>query len=128
MSPRPDTNASRRFPAPPHVRHRTTVSPAGSEPSVGVNDDTRLSNRLIRLVVHRVEARWRQLSGGSADIAMLIQMLACGDASCVDRLTPRPPLRLSLHLVQLLEEELLTSWRAGESSANDVLPTLDRVW
>ncbi len=78
--------------------------------------------------MHRVEARWRQLSGGSADIAMLIQMLACGDASCVDRLTPRPPLRLSLHLVQLLEEELLTSWRAGESSANDVLPTLDRVW
>src|SRR5882724_8398513 len=120
MSLRPDANASMRFSAPPQVRHRPSVPPAGSEPSVEA------SNRLIRLVVHRVEARWRQLSGGSADVAMLTQMLACGDASCVDRLTPRPPLRLSLHLVQLLAEELLTSWRAGESSATDVLPTLDR--
>src|SRR5207247_10388279 len=48
-----------------------------------------------------------------------------GDAFFLDRLTPRPSLRQSLHLVDLLEDELLTLWRAGEGSAAHVLPTFD---
>jgi signal transduction histidine kinase len=82
---------------------------------------------VITLAVHRVEARWRQSFGASAEVAILTRMLAVGDASFVDRPTPRPPLRLSLYLVHLLEDELLTSWRGGESSATDVLAALDRV-
>jgi len=127
MSPRPDAKASVFHVAPPPLRHRITVPPAGAEPSVGVNAAARVNDRLLTLAVRRVEARWRQSSGGSADDAILTRILAGGDASIVDRLTPRPPLRLSLHLLHLLEDELLTSWHAGESSATDVLPTLDRV-
>ena len=104
-----------------------TVPPAGSEPSVRVNAAAFVNDRLITLAARRVEARWRQSSGGSDDVAILTRILAGGDASVLDRLTPRPPLRLCLHLVQLLEDELLTSWRTGETSATDVLPPLDRA-
>jgi signal transduction histidine kinase len=50
-----------------------------------------------------------------------------GDASFIDSLTPRPSLRLSLHLVDLLEDELLALGRAGETPASQVLQTVGRL-
>jgi signal transduction histidine kinase len=50
-----------------------------------------------------------------------------GDASFIDSLTPRPSLRLSLHLVDLLEDELLAIGRSGETPASQVLQTVGRL-
>src|SRR5213078_96330 len=36
-------------------------------------------------------------------------------------------LRLSLHLIDLLEDEVLTMWRCGENSTAQVLQTIDRL-
>lgn len=126
-SSRPDARASRRFAAHPPVRQRTAVLPAVSEPPVGVDAAAGVNTDLITLAVRRVEARWRESFGAAAEVAILTRILAFGDASFLDRPTPPPPLRASLHLAHLLEDELLASWRAGESAATDVLPTLDRV-
>jgi len=89
-------------------------------------------DRLLAHAIRRVEARWRESSGGSAELAASAPMLAAsllaadrGDAFFLDRLTPRPSLRQSLHLVDLLEDELLTLWRSGKGSAAHVLPTID---
>src|SRR6267154_497457 len=119
---------SRPSPGPGTVRQR------GSDPSIGVVPVTGVSNRLLTRAIRRVEARWRELYGPSTDIADIPRILAAtalaadrGDASFIDTLTPRPSLRLSLHLIDLLEEEVLTLWRSGENAPAQVLQTIDRV-
>jgi signal transduction histidine kinase len=51
--------------------------------------------------------------------------VARGDASFIDALTPRPSLRLSLHLIDQLEDELLALWRPAHDSAQ-ILQTIAR--
>ncbi|MGE5802971.1 MAG: sensor histidine kinase [Gemmatimonadota bacterium] len=84
--------------------------------------------------IRRVEARWRESAGGASEIADIIPILeAVADAvdrnmaSLIDTLSPRPPLRLSLHLIDLLEDELLTLWRSGRDSAAEFLDLVSRV-
>jgi len=93
-----------------------------------------ISSRLLTRAIRRVEARWRDLYGPSIDVADIPRILAAsalaadrGDASFIDTLTPRPSLRLSLHLVDLLEDELLVLGRAGETPATQVLQTVGRL-
>ena len=81
-----------------------------------------------------MEGRWRELYGATTDVADIPRILAAtalaadrGDASFIESLTPRPSLRLSLHLVDLLEDELLAVWRKGETAASLVLQTVGRV-
>src|SRR6267154_2799049 len=119
---------SRPSPGPGTVRQR------GSDPSIGVVPVTGVSNRLLTRAIRRVEARWRELYGPSTDIADIPRILAAsalaadrGDASFIDSLTPRPSLRLSLHLVDLLEDELIALWRSGENAPAQVLQTIDRL-
>jgi len=84
--------------------------------------------------VRRVAARWRESRGTSADVADIAPMLVGsalaadqGDASFVDVLSRRPSLRLSLYLVDRLEEELLALWHSGNSSAVQVLQAITRL-
>lgn len=100
----------------------------------GVAPVTGVSSRLLTRAIRRVEARWRQSFGPSTDVAEIPRILAAaalaadrGDASFIDTLTPRPSLRLSLHLVDLLEDELLAVWRKGETAASQVLQTMGRL-
>lgn len=111
-----------------HSRHRV------ADPSVGIKPVAGVSNHLLTHAIRRVEARWRDSYGASADAPDIARILAasalaadCGDASFIDALTPRPSLRLSLHLLDLLEDELLTLWRSGERSATHVLSTVGRL-
>lgn len=115
---------NRPSPAPGNVRRV-------SDPAV--NPVTGVTNRLLTRAIRRVEARWRELYGETADIADIPRILAAsalaadrGDASFIDTLTPRPALRLSLHLVDLLEDELISLARAGEPAAH-VLQTVGRL-
>ncbi len=71
--------------------------------------------------------------GPQTDVADIPRILAAsalaadrGDASFIDTLTPRPSLRLSLHLVDLLEDELIALGQAGET-ASQVLQTVGRL-
>ena len=119
---------SRSSPAPGSVR------PRNSDPSVAVAPVPGVSNSLLTRAIRRVEARWRELYGPSTDIADIPRILAAsalaadrGDASFIDALSPRPSLRLSLHLVDLLEDELLAVWRSSEIAATQVLQTLSRL-
>jgi len=119
---------SRPTPTPGSVRQRV------SDPAVGVVPVTGISSRLLTRAIRRVEARWRDLYGPSTDVADIPRILAAsalatdrGDASFIDSLTPRPSLRLSLHLVDLLEDELLALGRAGETPASQVLQTVGRL-
>ena len=96
-------------------------------------DVPEISSILTR-AIRRVEARWRDLYGPSTDVADIPRILAAsalaadrGDASFIDTLTPRPSLRLSLHLVDLLEDELLELGRTGETPASQVLQTVGRL-
>lgn len=93
-----------------------------------------VNNALLTRAIRRVEARWRELYGTSTDIADIPRILAAsalaadrGDASFIDALTPRPSLRLSLHLVDLLEDELLNVWRSSDTAASQVLQTIGRL-
>ncbi len=81
-----------------------------------------------------MEARWRERYGATTDGADIPRILAASalaadraDASFIEALTPRPSLRLSLHLVDLLEDELLAIWRKGETAASQVLQTVARL-
>lgn len=112
----------------PGVRHRV------SDPAVGVVPVTGVSSRLLTRAIRRVEARWREEYGPSTDVADIPRILAAsalaadrGDASFIDTLTPRPSLRLSLHLVDLLEDELLALGRSGETPASQVLQAVGRL-
>ena len=105
-----------------------------SDPGVSVKPVTGVTNRLLTRAIRRVEARWRELYGSSADVADIPRILAAsalaadhGDASFIESLTPRPSLRLSLHLVDLLEDELLAVWQKGETAASQVLQTVGRL-
>jgi signal transduction histidine kinase len=116
---------NRPTPAPDTIRRS---SDPGVSPVTGVN------NRLLTRAIRRVEARWRELYGPSTDVADIPRILAAsalaadsGDASFIDSLTPRPSLRLSLHLVDLLEDELLSLARSGETAATHVLQTIGRL-
>src|SRR5438067_502167 len=111
------STAERQFlsrPSPtPGVRLRL------SDPAVGVVPVTGVTNRLLTRAIRRVEARWRELYGPSTDAADIPRILAAsalaadrGDPSFIDSLTPRPSLRLSLHLVDLLEDELISLARS----------------
>jgi signal transduction histidine kinase len=88
---------------------------------------------LLLHAIRRVEARWREsygASGPAADITPLLEAsaltVARGDASFIDALTPRPSLRLSLHLIDQLEDELLALWRPAHDSAQ-ILQTIARL-
>src|SRR2546428_1876597 len=113
--------------APGTVRQRV------SDPSLVVLPVTGVGNRLLTRAIRRVEARWRDLYGPATDVADIPRILAAsalaadrGDASFIDTLTPRPSLRLSLHLVDLLEDELIAQGRSGET-ASQVLQAVGRL-
>ena len=105
-----------------------------SNPPVGANPLTGVANGLLTRAIRRIETRWREKSGGPANVAAIAPILAAatlavdrGDASCIDALARRPSLRVTMQLVDLLEDELLTLWRSGECSPGDVVPTVDRL-
>jgi len=105
-----------------------------SDPPVRANPLGDVANGLVARAIRRIETRWRAASGGPADLAAIAPILAAatlavdgGDASCIDALARRPSLRLTMQLVDLLEDELLTLWRSGECSPGHVLPTVDRL-
>src|SRR5947208_13312565 len=116
------------------TRATGTVRQRISDPSLGVLPVTGVNNRLLTRAIRRIEARWRDLYGPATDVADIPRILAAsalaadrGDASFIDALTPRPSLRLSLHLVDLLEDELLAVWRRGDTAASQVLQTIARL-
>lgn len=113
----------RPSPAPPPKAR--TSGPAGLElvrPVAGV------SSRLLTRAVRRVEARWTQQYGPGTDTGDIPRLLAAfalaadhHDACYVDDLIPRPSLRLSQHLLDLLETELIAFWNAGEAPSHQAL-------
>ena len=123
----------RPSPAPivPGSGARSRTAGAGLElvrPVAGV------SSRLLTKAVRRVEARWLQLYGPSNDTGDIPRLLAAfalaadrRDAQYVDDLFPRPALRLSQHLLDLIEDELVTIWNAGEAASHHVLPAVAAV-
>jgi signal transduction histidine kinase len=127
-SPNPGDLPSTPAAHPPHPPRLRASDPGGVVPVTGIG------SRLLTRAIRRVEARWRELHGPSTDVADIPRILAAsalaadrGDASFIDTLTPRPSLRLSLHLVDLLEDELLAVWRTGETAAAQVLQAVARL-
>jgi signal transduction histidine kinase len=111
-----------------HIRQRISDPPVGAGPLAGV------ANGLLARAIGRIETRCSEIPGGPADLAAIAPILAAatlavdgGDASCIEALARRPSLRVTMQIVDLLEDELLTLWRSGEWSADDVLPTVDRL-
>jgi signal transduction histidine kinase len=126
--------APRRFPSNRasagfgHVRQRIADQPVGADTLAAVADG------LLTRAIGRIETRWSETSGGPANLAAIAPILVAatlavdrGDASCIDALARRPSLRVTMQLVDLLEDELLTLWRSGECSPEHVLPTVDRL-
>jgi signal transduction histidine kinase len=90
-----------------------------------------VSSRLLTKAVRRVEARWSKLYGPGNDAGDIPRLLAAfalaadrRDPLYVDDLLPRPPLRLSQHLLDLIEAELIAIWNAGEAASHQVLPAI----
>jgi len=117
-----------------HIRQRVADPSVGLNPPVGLNPVAGVTHALLTRAIRRIETRWSETSDGHADLAAIAPILAatalavdCGDASCIDALARRPSLRLTMQLVDLLEDELLTLWRSGECSPGHVLPTVDRL-
>ena len=116
----------RHSPTPPAPKART--SGGGLElvrPVAGV------SSRLLTKAVRRVEARWTKLYGPGSDAGDIPRLLAAfalaadrRDPLYIDDLFPRPQLRLSQHLLDLIEEELINIWNAGDSASHQVLPAI----
>jgi signal transduction histidine kinase len=84
--------------------------------------------------IRRVEARCRQSVGAAGELADVIPILeataasvARGDASFVDALSPRPPLRLSLHLIDMVQDELLMLWRSSRDAPAQFLDLVSRL-
>jgi signal transduction histidine kinase len=105
-----------------------------SDPPVRANPLAGGANGLLTRAIRRIETRCSETPGGPADLAAIAPILAAatlavdgGDASCIDALARRPSLRVTMQLVDLLEDELLTLWRDGECSPGDVVPTVDRL-
>jgi len=126
-------------PSPRRVRfHRSSGSSGHSRERAadphghsGLNPE--VTSALLTRATRRIEARWSETSDAPADLAASAPILAAvakavdrGDASCIDALA-RPSLRLTMHLVEMLQDELLTLWRSGECSPGYVLPTVDRL-
>ncbi len=115
----------------PIAAPKTRTSGSGLElvrPVAGV------SSRLLTKAVRRVEARWLQLYGPTKDTGDIPRLLAAfalaadrRDAQYVDDLFPRPSLRLSQHLLDLIEAELIAIWNAGESASHNVLPAISAL-
>src|SRR5256885_4361305 len=111
-----------------HSRERV-ADPRGHS---GINPE--VTSALLTRAIRRIEARWSETPEAPADLAAIAPILAAvalavhrGDASCIDAPAQRPALRLTMHLVEMLQDELLTLWRSGESSPGYVLPTVDRL-
>ena len=126
-------------PSPRRVRfHRSSGSSGHSRERAadphghsGLNPE--VTSALLTRAIRRIKARWSETSDAPADLAARAPILAAvalavdrGDASCIDA-PARPSLRLTMHLVDLLQDELLTLWRSGECSPGYVLPTVDRL-
>jgi signal transduction histidine kinase len=86
---------------------------------------------LLTAAVRRVEARWKQLYGASTEAGDIPRLLAAFALAAdhrnpiyVAELEPRPALRRSQRLLEMLEDELLRRWRAGQVSAAQVLPEI----
>ena len=146
-SPVPGTPPSEDPPATPtpgdtpehssHLGYAVPFQPLkgrASDPGVSAAPVTGVTNRLLTRAIRRVEARWRELYGSTTDVADIPRILAAsalaadhGDASFIESLTPRPSLRLSLHLVDLLEDELIALWRKGDTAPAQVLNTVGRL-
>jgi signal transduction histidine kinase len=123
------TAGTRGRPSPaPLPKARTSGPGLGLElirPVAGVG------SRILTKAVRRVEARWLQLYGPGNDTGNIPRLLAAfalaadrHDAHYVDDLLPRPSLRLSQHLLDLMEAELITIWNAGEVASHHVLPAI----
>jgi signal transduction histidine kinase len=118
-------------PSPGPIGAPKRTSGAGLElvrPVAGV------SSRLLTKAVRRVEARWLQLYGPGQDTGDIPRLLAAfalaadrRDAQYIDDLFPRPALRLSQHLLDLIEAELIAIWNAGESASHHVLPAISAL-
>ena len=98
----------------------------------GINPE--VTSALLSRAIRRIEARWSETPDAPADLAAIAPILAAvalavhrGEASCIDAPAQRPALRLTMHLVEMLQDELLTLWRSGECAAGYVLPTVDRL-
>jgi len=91
-----------------------------------------VSSRLLTAVLRRVEARWKKVYGtdgtDAADIPRLLAAFGIAadhrDPIYVAELDPRPSLRLSQRLLEMLEDELLKSWKVGQAPGSQVLPAL----
>ena len=122
---------SRPSSAPGHAPHPVART---SDPGVRIAPVTGVTNRLLTRAIRGVEARWRETQKSTTDLADIPRILAAaalavdrGDASFIESLTPRPSLRLSLHLVDMLEDELLAEWRKRETATSQVLQTVARL-
>src|SRR5258705_1115088 len=126
-------------PSPRRVRfHRSSGSSGHSRERAadphghsGLNPE--VTGAWLTGVIGVIKAGWSETSDAPADLAARAPILAAvalavdrGDASCIDA-PARPSLRLTMHLVDLLQDELLTLWRSGECSPGYVLPTVDRL-
>src|SRR5690348_2726349 len=105
---------------PGHIRPRLT------EPRIRLNAVSGVSSSLLTRAIRRVEAR---ADGADAPRILAATALAAdrADASFIETLTPRPSLRLSLHLIDLLQDEVLTLWHSGDDSTAHVLQAIDRL-
>src|SRR2546425_9075140 len=106
------------------IRQRIADPPVGANPLAG----------LLTGAIRRIQTRCSETAGAPAELAAIAPILAAatlavdgGDASCIDALARRPSLRVTMRLVDLLEDELLTLWRSGEGSPGDVVPAVDRL-
>ena len=91
-------------------------------------------SRLLTKAVRRVEARWVQQYGPGTDAGDIPRLLAAfalaadrNDVVYVDDLIPRPSLRLSQHLLDLLEDELIGFCDSGETGPHQVLPAISAL-
>jgi signal transduction histidine kinase len=93
-----------------------------------------VGNHVLTRAIRRVEAALRAAYGTATDIADIAPILAAsalaadrGDASCLDELTPPPSLRLCLHLIDRLEDEVLELEQTGETTPAHLLDVIKRL-
>jgi len=85
-------------------------------------------SRLLTAAVRRVETRWTHLYGPGTDAGDIPRMLAAfalaadrGDPRYIADLDPRPSLRLSHYLLDLIEDEVLAGGQASHAQSTGVL-------
>ena len=132
---RPNINASTLRSHAASERQPLRIRQRTAHPSFVANSVAwRGSSALLMHAIRRVEARWR-LSGDTpreiADITPILEAAAAsvagGGAWLVDAVSPRPSLRLSLHLLDMVEDELLALWRSGRDSPAEFLELVGRL-